>query len=151
MANIFNEGASYLQSDADQQLLLNIPFKQPTGLTGLQLWSSGEAAPAVLKLFVNNPTFGFDDAESTEPVQTIQLSQEDALSGAAIPLRLAKFRNVHSLQIFVEENHGADVTRIRRLDILGQKDQDASGDIGLGLPIPAGFKLDKSGTPSYIA
>jgi len=152
MQNIFNEGASFLQSDADHQLILNIPFQQPTGITGLRIWSEDEAAPALLKLFINNETFGFDDAEASAALEEVRLSMDDVMQGMPIPLKLAKFRNVHSLQIFVEENHGADVTRIRRLDILGQKEKDAGSDTaGLGLPIPMGFKLDKSDTPSYIS
>jgi len=150
--NIFNEGASFLQSDADHQLILNIPFKQPTGITGLRLWSEDEAAPALLKLFINNETFGFDDAEASAALEEIHLSQDDSLQGTPIPLKLAKFRNVHSLQIFVEENHGANVSRIRRLEILGQKEKDGGSDTpSLGLPIPTGFKLENSEKPSYIS
>jgi len=40
-----------------------------------------------------------------------------------VPLRFVKFQNITSLQIFVEENGGSDVTQITRLQVVG-----ATGD-----------------------
>lgn len=133
VANVFHEGASFLQSDADHQLLLNIPFAQLVGISGLRIWSEGEEAPSKLKLFINNPTFGFDDAESTVALQEIRISQEGLIDGSPLPLKLVQFRNVHSIQIFVEENHGADITRIRRLDFLGEKTRMAHMKVQMAL------------------
>lgn len=36
-----------------------------------------EAAPATVKLYLNRTSFSFDDAESVEPTQVLELTEED--------------------------------------------------------------------------
>ncbi|CAK0853682.1 unnamed protein product [Prorocentrum cordatum] len=155
VANLFKKDGSYLQSDTDPQLLVSVPFAEPVCIAGLRIEATAgdEEAPARVKLFTNRPDIGFDEAESDEPLQSFELALADTKAGApALELRRAKFRSVHSLQLFVEENYGADVTRLTYLHILGEAKHSGSGD-GFGLPIPAGFKLDAitETPPSYFS
>ena len=62
-------------------------------------------------------SLGFGDAESLTPLQII--SREELLSNESVTLRYVLFQNVHSLQLFVEDNGGAEKTKIGKIDILG--------------------------------
>ncbi|KAJ7043380.1 galactose-binding domain-like protein [Mycena alexandri] len=136
-----NTSTTHLLSDADEQLLLNIPFHQTVRVRALVIKSSGgEQAPKRVKLFVNRPSLGFDDvqdAEEPEAAQVLDISEEDVKSGRPIPLRFVRFQTVTSLharrvhcrmlvrvltgpQIFVFSNQGeAEETRIDAVDFLG--------------------------------
>ncbi|KLO17988.1 DUF1000-domain-containing protein [Schizopora paradoxa] len=115
---------AYLESDADEQLILNIHFLQKVRVKSITLRTSEAAkdqAPKDILLFINKPSLGFEDVEdNTAVIQKITLSPEDAVKGASIPLRYVKFQNVHSLHIFVSTNAGdAETTRIDSLDVVG--------------------------------
>ncbi|GBM76131.1 Thioredoxin-like protein 1 [Araneus ventricosus] len=77
--------------------------------------------PKTLKLFINQPrTLDFDQADSSEPVQILELKPEDLTGEKPILLRYVKFQNVQNLQIFVKDNQtGAETTRINHLAIIG--------------------------------
>jgi len=74
----------YLESDCDEQILLHIPFSQQVKIHSFALHhSERDFAPSGVKLFVNQPTIGFDEAEDFEGTQTIDLSEADVLEGNA--------------------------------------------------------------------
>jgi hypothetical protein len=109
----------FLSSDesVDGQLLIRMEFMQPVKISGLLLRGRNEESrPALVKLFTNRLSIDFSEAEEAEPLQELTLSEN---SKEPVPLRFVKFQNVTSLQIFVEENGGADVTQITRLQIVG--------------------------------
>mmetsp|Transcript_115789 Transcript_115789/g.180961 ORF Transcript_115789/g.180961 Transcript_115789/m.180961 type:complete len:137 (-) Transcript_115789:109-519(-) len=111
---------TFLESDVDHQLLLNIPFKQRLAIHCLKISTKGdpETAPAFLRIFVNNADLDFDEAEGDDPTFETLLPLE-SVENNVIELPAGKFQSVESLQIFVEENYGAPVTRIHYLDIVG--------------------------------
>jgi len=77
------------------------------------------SGPRKIKLFVNEPSLGFDRAEAEPAVQDLVLEKEE-LDGRQIPLKLVRFQNVSSLQIFVESNQEeSDVTFINKLSVFG--------------------------------
>ena len=75
------------------------------------------AIPSCIKLFTNRVSLGFGDAENLAPLQVI--SRDELLTNEVVPLRYVLFQNVVSLQIFVEDNMGAEKTEIASVDILG--------------------------------
>ncbi|KIM19935.1 hypothetical protein M408DRAFT_18669 [Serendipita vermifera MAFF 305830] len=119
-----NTSAAYLESDVDEQLILNIPFNQTVRIRGISIKCSEESqAPKLIKLTVNTPNVGFDEVEdAVEPqvAQIIELDADTVTSGKTIPLRFVRFQNVLSLHIFVGSNQGSeDNTRIDSIDIFG--------------------------------
>lgn len=115
-----NTAGSYLLSDADEQLLLNIPvsqfwfsiggevdfiyqFNQAVRVRSIVLQSkSAEQAPKTIKLLINRPSLGFEDVEdATEPevAQIIELPSEVIQEGKSIPLRFVRFQSVNSLHV----------------------------------------------------
>jgi hypothetical protein len=109
----------FLSSDenTDHQLLIRLEFMQPVKISGLLLrGKDGETRPAKVKLFTNKLSMDFSEAEEAEPLQEIQFEEN---CKDPVPLRFVKFQNLTSLQIFVEDNGGGDVTQITRLQVVG--------------------------------
>ncbi|XP_008322538.1 thioredoxin-like protein 1 [Cynoglossus semilaevis] len=120
--NCLSKDSSYLESDCDEQLLITIAFNQPVKLFSMKLLSSDlTQAPKVVKIFTNLlRSMGFDDAERSEPVQMLDLSEEDYKEDGLIPLRYVKFQNVQSVTLFVKSNQGdEETTKIKYLTFIG--------------------------------
>jgi len=135
-AKALNTTPTYLLSDADQQLLLNIHFNQSVRVRAIVIKSSGgDSAPKRVKLLVNRPSIGFEDVEDAEEpgvAQILDLSQDDVQQGRPVSLRFVRFQTVNSLHIFVVSNRGdtQDETRIDAVDVLGvavETTKDLSG------------------------
>jgi len=131
-----NVTSSYLLSDADEQLLLNIYFNQAVRVRSIFLQSrNAEQAPKEIKLFINRPSLGFEDVEdASEPdaAQVLELSREDVVEeGKRIFLRFVRFQSVNSLHIFIKSNQGeGDESRLDVLEIFGtlvETTKDLSG------------------------
>lgn len=116
-------GDKWLESDADEQLLLHIPIQQSIKLRAIRfttLPSHSAKAPKTIKLFVNQSGVDFDNAESTEAAQEVVLDEAQAKGEKAVELRFVRFQNVGHLSIFVVDNQGGeDVTRIDKLELIG--------------------------------
>lgn len=120
-SNSLTSGGGYLESDCDEQLIMSYGFNQAVKLHSLKISAPEENGPKTLKLFINQPrTLDFDQADSSEPVQILELKPEDLSGENPVLLRYVKFQNVQNLQIFVKDNQtGADTTRIDHLAIIG--------------------------------
>jgi len=112
---------SYLLSDVDEQLLLNVSFHQMVKIKALRVRSHEPSqGPLVMKVLVNRPSIGFEDvqdAQEPEVVQVVQLSEDEVSTGKQVPLRFVRFQSVNSVHLFVKSNQGgSDETRIDELD-----------------------------------
>ncbi|KAI0256532.1 PITH domain-containing protein [Lactifluus subvellereus] len=119
-----NISDSYLLSDADEQLLLNIHFNQAVRVRSVILHTSDpQKGPKLIKLLVNRNAIGFEDvedAEEPEVAQVLELPEDSIKEGRPINLRFVRFQSVNSLHIFVNSNHGGEeTTRLDAIDILG--------------------------------
>ncbi|GAA6055369.1 hypothetical protein JCM3770_001075 [Rhodotorula araucariae] len=114
-------GDKWLESDADEQLLLQVPLQQAIKLRALRfttLPSHLPNAPKTIRLFVNAPSTDFD--VSAEPAQEIVLDEEQAKGSKAVDLRLVRFTRVNHLSVFVVDNQGGeDVTRLDKFELIG--------------------------------
>ena len=116
---------SYLLSDVDEQLLLNISvrltlpvcrkhlkpcpqFHQMVRIKALKIRSQEPSqGPLVVKVLVNRPSIGFEDvqnAQEPEVAQVIQLSEEDVKVGMLIPLRFVRFQSVNSVHVSISRD-----------------------------------------------
>ncbi|XP_008470376.1 thioredoxin-like protein 1 [Diaphorina citri] len=118
--NCLNTAETYLESDADEQLILSFTFNQSVKIHSLKIKAPKDKGPKTLKLFINQPkTLDFDAATSNQSVQQIELTEKD-LDGTPINLRYVKFQNVQNLQIFVLDNQTeAETTVITHLALIG--------------------------------
>ncbi|KAI5122007.1 hypothetical protein M0805_001839 [Coniferiporia weirii] len=128
---------SYLESDVDEQLLLNVHFNQSVRVRSIVIHVKEENlsyAPKSIKLFINRPSIGFEDVEDAsdaETAQVLELMESDVRQNNPIVLRYVKFQKVNSLHIFVASNQGDEsTTRIDGIDFFGsvnESTRDLSG------------------------
>ncbi|GMG99611.1 hypothetical protein Nepgr_001451 [Nepenthes gracilis] len=108
-----------LESDADEQLLIYIPFTQVIKLHSIIVKGPEEEGPKTVKLFSNREHMGFSNVSDFPPSDTAVLSPDD-LKGKPIVLKYVKFQNVRSLTIFIEDNQsGSDVTKVQKIALHG--------------------------------
>lgn len=109
-----------LLSDADEQLLMHVPFTGQIRLHSILLRTSADAtAPMTLKLFVNREGMDFSTAADLAPTQTIELSQTSDIQD--VPVKRALFNTVRSLDLFFEDNFSNGEEEETRLSYLGFK------------------------------
>ncbi|EFJ42379.1 hypothetical protein VOLCADRAFT_109365 [Volvox carteri f. nagariensis] len=111
----------YLESDTDEQLLLNIRFTQRVRLQSIVIKAIDEAkAPKHVKLYTNRPSLGFSDTSSVPCAQELDLTPAQLAKGDPIPLKLMKFNNVDVLSIFIEDNQeGEETTKLCKIALFG--------------------------------
>ncbi|KAK3625871.1 hypothetical protein LTR56_020184 [Elasticomyces elasticus] len=111
-----------LSSDADEQLLMHIPFTAQIRLHSILIrTSTSDSAPQTLKLFINRDDLDFSAASSLQPTQTLELAQSNDVQ--EVPVKRALFNTVRSLDLFFEDNWGQgeeDVTRVSYLGFKGE-------------------------------
>lgn len=109
----------YVESDADDELLFNIPFTGNVKLKGLIITGNPDASyPSKVKLYKNRPNMTFDDT-GIEADQEFELSRD--LDGThEYPIRVVKFSSVHHLTLHFTGNHGAERTRINYIGMKGE-------------------------------
>ncbi|KAL3537829.1 hypothetical protein ACH5RR_001195 [Cinchona calisaya] len=108
-----------LESDADEQLLIYIPFNQVVKLHSIVIKGPEEEGPKTVKLFSNKEHMGFSNVNDFPPSDTAVVS-DDNLKGKPVILKYVKFQNVRSLTIFVEDNQsGSDITKVQKIVLYG--------------------------------
>ncbi len=116
------DAQSFLQSDADEELLISLKFMEAVKISAIQI-ESGDAdtAPSSLKLFVNKVGLDFDSARSEKPTQELTLAAMNVRPGAKpCDLRFVLFQKVSTLDIFIPANQSeGEVTTVSKLVLLG--------------------------------
>ncbi|KAL9266932.1 PITH domain-containing protein [Drosera capensis] len=108
-----------LESDADEQLLIYIPFTQVVKLHSIAVKGPEEEGPKTVKLFSNKEHMGFSNVNDFPPSDALSLSP-DKLQGKPIALKYVKFQNVRSLTVFIEANQsGSEVTKVQKIALFG--------------------------------
>ncbi|KAK6340703.1 hypothetical protein TWF696_009026 [Orbilia brochopaga] len=121
----------WMESDTDEQLMLFFPFQSVVKIFQIQITSLPPASddddapkrPKTIKLYTNNAhILGFDEADSKEPIQQIEITDADWKDGTAvINTRFVKFQTVSTLTIFVVDgDDDAESVRIDRIRIIGE-------------------------------
>ncbi|KAI1388715.1 PITH domain-containing protein [Hypoxylon trugodes] len=107
-----------LVSDADEQILMNVPFTGQVKLHAILLRTSpSPSAPQTLKVFINRDDLDFNTAEDLPPTQTFELSQTDEIQ--ELPVKRALFGSVQRLTLFFEDNFSDDADDVTRLSYIG--------------------------------
>ncbi|EPS31821.1 hypothetical protein POX_d05986 [Penicillium oxalicum] len=114
-----------LESDADEQLLMHIPFTGQVKLHSILMYTAPTpAAPKTLKLFKNRDDLDFSTASDLPPTQTIEVPQpvagEDVFE---LPLNRAHWNTTTSITIFVEENWSDGDEDVSKVGYVGFKGQ----------------------------
>ncbi|KAJ7457595.1 PITH domain-containing protein [Mycena galericulata] len=108
----------YIESDADDQMIIRIPFTSSVKLRSLLLKTGpADQTPANVVLFSNEDSFDFQDVADKTPTQEFAVAQDRAVGEYS--LRTAKFSNVSSISLFIPRSQGAETTRIYYVGFLG--------------------------------
>lgn len=108
----------FLESDCDEQLIINVGFNQAVKIHSLRLEGPADKGPKTVKIFINQPrTLDFDQADGMEPIQQVDLTPDDVKEGGMIPLKFVKFQNVLSITLFIRDNQGS--TETTQIDYVG--------------------------------
>jgi len=121
LANMFNpDDAAVVRSDADEQIIINFSFQSAVNLVALK-WSGAFSpeSPKTVKLFTNRLAVSFQDIDDYPPVQVLELSKASFAPDALVPLSAVKFQKIIGLTVFVESNHGAELTSFAGLKPMG--------------------------------
>ncbi|KAK4228473.1 PITH domain-containing protein [Podospora fimiseda] len=111
-----------IESDADEQVLVGVPFTGQIKLHSILLRTSdSDSAPKTLKVIINREGIDFDTAEEIQPTQEFELSRTSEVQ--ELPVRRARFSQVRHLTLFFPDNFSdgeEDVTRISYLGFKGE-------------------------------
>eukprot|EP00050_Salpingoeca_kvevrii_P022216 m.123028 g.123028 ORF g.123028 m.123028 type:complete len:177 (-) comp9638_c0_seq3:2404-2934(-) len=111
--------SKFVESDADEQLILFVPFTADVKLKSIVVMGEGgEQHPRTLKVFKNRNDIDFDNVDSITPLQEWDLN-EDVDGRLAYETRLTKFQNVQNLTLYFPDNFGADTTKIYYIEFRG--------------------------------
>ncbi|KAF2102839.1 DUF1000-domain-containing protein, partial [Rhizodiscina lignyota] len=111
-----------LESDADEQILMTVPFTGQVRLQSILLRSSDSpSAPSTLKVFINRDDLDFSSAEELSATQEFELARTNDIQ--EYPVKRALFNNTRSLSLFFTENFGQgeeDVTHLYYVAFKGE-------------------------------
>ncbi|KIK94222.1 hypothetical protein PAXRUDRAFT_26008 [Paxillus rubicundulus Ve08.2h10] len=108
----------YLESDADEQLIIRVPFTGSVKLRSLLLKAGpGDQTPGKISLFANESSLDFNDVYDKPPTQEFEVAEGRDVGEYAV--KTAKFSNLSSVTLFISCNRGADVTRVYYVGFLG--------------------------------
>jgi hypothetical protein len=116
-----NDEVDYIDSDADDQLIIRVPFIGSVKLRSLVIKASpSEYTPNEIHIFSNLESLDFEEASNETPPATQKL-QSVAVSRDAVtyPLKAAKFNNVRSITLFIPSSLGGDKSRIYSIGFRG--------------------------------
>ncbi|PCH42607.1 DUF1000-domain-containing protein [Wolfiporia cocos MD-104 SS10] len=109
----------YLVSDADDQMLIRVPFTGSVKLRAVLLKTGpGDLTPAKVALFSNMENMDFSDIADRKPVQELDVPQSNDVGEYHV--MPAKFPNCTSITLFFPASQGADTIRIYYVGFLGQ-------------------------------
>ncbi|GAK65730.1 uncharacterized protein PAN0_010c3950 [Moesziomyces antarcticus] len=124
-----NDPEPELISDADDQLILHIPFTSPVKLSTFLLRPSSnpDNTPRTIKLYKNLPesVINFDDIPSL-PASKVTTTLDsiptvsDTSEVIAFPLQQVKWSNTDSITIFVEQSLGGNNTGLTFVGFKGK-------------------------------
>ncbi len=129
----------FVESDADEQLLINIQFTGTVKLISIIIWApDDEYSPKEILLFKNKSNLDFDNINDLKPIFTINhpenvgthfdpesfnlinnnIHDDDVgITEHFLPRHL--FSGVTNLKLFIKSNYGEDTTRLLYMDFRG--------------------------------
>ncbi|XP_044752305.1 PITH domain-containing protein GA19395 [Coccinella septempunctata] len=108
-----------VESDADAELLFNIPFTGNIKLKGIiVVGEDNETHPSRMRIFKNRPSMTFDDV-SIPPDQEFVL-HHDTQGSLEYATKVVTFNNVHHLTLHFPSNFGGEKTKIYYIGLRGE-------------------------------
>ena len=108
----------WVESDADAELLINIPFTGNVKLKGLIIIGGEEDThPASVRLYKNRPNMTFDDAAAPADQEFSLVRDTDGT--VEYKTKIVKFSSVHHLTLHFPANLGGDEDEPTKIYYIG--------------------------------
>ncbi|KAL4785109.1 PITH domain-containing protein [Aspergillus varians] len=114
-----------LESDADEQLLMYIPFTGQVKVHSVLIYTAPTpSAPKTVKLFKNRDDLDFSTASELKPTQTIEVPQPiPGTDVFELPLNRAHWNATTSVTLFFEDNWSDGEEEVTKVGYIGFKGQ----------------------------
>ncbi|KAK7100133.1 PITH domain-containing protein 1-like [Littorina saxatilis] len=145
----------YVESDTDEELLINIPFTGSVKLKGIIVIGGEEDShPSKMRVFKNKSFMTFDDT-AMEAEQEFEL-HPDPEGVLEYNPKIARFNNVNDLSLHFPANFGSETTRIYYIGLKGDFTEVNRQEVVIAnyelKPNPADHKQDALDPPaSFIS
>eukprot|EP00923_Selenidium_pygospionis_P000457 GHVN01000806.1.p4 GENE.GHVN01000806.1~~GHVN01000806.1.p4 ORF type:complete len:205 (-),score=36.50 GHVN01000806.1:371-985(-) len=104
----------------DTELIIHIPFSSPCKISSMHLiGGEGGRCPKDVKLFSNTPDLDFEGAQSSKPVQSVELL-EDYCGAIEYPLKVTQLQNVTTLTLYFNDTHGSSPNQLFYVGLRGE-------------------------------
>lgn len=115
------EDISCRSDDDSTELIIHVPFLSPCKLTSLRMIGGAHGThPKDLHLYTNiDGGLDFDSIADLKETDRITLNPHIFCGTADYPVRPAKFNNVYSLDIYINESVGGDYVELHWIGIHG--------------------------------
>ena len=111
--------SKFVESDADEELVFNIPFTGNVKLKGIIIMGEDDDShPSEMRLCRNIPQMSFDDRDR-EPDQTFSLNR-DLTGELEYATKISHFSNICHLSIHISKNFGADTAKVFYIGLRGE-------------------------------
>jgi hypothetical protein len=112
--------SAVVESDADPQLIVYIPFTEDVKLKSIcVIGGDGETHPSLMLAYKNRDDVDFDNVDGIPAEQQWSLV-EDPEGRHPYETRIAKFSGLHSLTLYFKANFGGDTTRLFYIGLRGE-------------------------------
>mmetsp|Transcript_7673 Transcript_7673/g.21775 ORF Transcript_7673/g.21775 Transcript_7673/m.21775 type:complete len:165 (+) Transcript_7673:75-569(+) len=109
-----------LESDADEELLLFVPFSQCVRINSLALRAVVGSGPKRVAVFANGRGLSFDDVQALKPTQVLDLGPADVRDGTQIKLNYHEFQKIDCVTLYISQNQDDDdVTALSSVAFFG--------------------------------
>jgi len=111
--------SKFVKSDADEELLFNIPFTGNIKLKGIIIIGADDNShPDKVKMYKNRPHMTFDDT-AVKADQEFELTR-DLTGRLEYPIKVVQFASIHHLTLHFPSNFGANSTKINYIGLRGE-------------------------------
>lgn len=115
-----------VRSDADEELLLFVPFSEYVRIRGIGIIGGGEGFnPSRVKLYVNRSDVdGFDSVRRLEVADTIELAPSTTDDEVLYAVNAVRFMSCGSVTLYIDQNYGGDETHVRGIAFYGVSNRE---------------------------
>lgn len=122
ITGLLDDNELFLESDADEQLIISVSFNQPVKIHSLNFVAPLDGrGPKKVRIFANSTSVpDFSDCEEMNCTQELTLSNNDFKRKSLSNLFYVKFQNINNIVIFVESNQNdRETTVLNYLQFIG--------------------------------
>ncbi|KAH7106264.1 DUF1000-domain-containing protein [Auriculariales sp. MPI-PUGE-AT-0066] len=117
-AKVGSDETISIESDADDQMILRVPFTGIVKLKSVLIKAGpGDQTPTRVALYANEEGIDFDDVATKQPTQEFELVQNRDVGEYHV--KATKFSNVSEISLFFPASQGAETIQLYYIGFMG--------------------------------